>query len=131
MSETDSEQGAIDNDFDEAKLNPTEQLLDSVVGIQTEPIPGGIALDLVTRQPLFVKEQVADSVVEYFEEENFNLLDYKMHPYLPVGPEDAVFKCVFIPRSAEKVHKIKQTYDYPRGRLMAVPVQEAWIDDDD
>ncbi len=57
---------------------------------------GSIALDLVTRQPLFVHEQVADDLVEYYEREEFDFYSYKTHPYLPVSLDDRVFEYVFI-----------------------------------
>jgi len=122
--------GAIDNEFSDAEADAAEQLAASVEDLHTEPIRGGIAIDLVTRQPLFVRRVVADTVVEYFEREGFNLLEYKSHPYLPVRADDTVYECVFVPRSAEKAHNIGGTYDYPRGRLMHVPVEGAWGDAD-
>jgi len=123
--------GAIDNDYDDSLRDAREEIEAELAGLQTEPMKGGVAMDLVTRQPLFVHRKVADTVVEYHEEEGFNLATYKQHPYLPVTADDAVYECVFISRSAEGAHKIGQTYDYPRGRLMTLPVHKAWQEEDD
>ncbi|MDS0280645.1 hypothetical protein [Haloarcula onubensis] len=116
--------GAVDHDYDESELPPSERI--GLDGVQTDPIAGGIAFDLVTRQPLFVRQVVAPTVVEYYEREGFDLLGYKTHPYLPVRPDDTVYECVFITRDAERAHKPGDTYDFPRGRLMHVPVEQAW-----
>lgn len=121
--------GAIDADFDDAERSTREQLLNELAeSAPTEPMEGGIVIDLVTRQPLFVRRRVADDLAEYYDREGFDLLTYKSHPYLPVTVDDPVFECVFIPRSAEQAHSVGQTYDYPRGRLMMVPIHEAWGD---
>lgn len=116
--------GAIDSDFDDA----VELGLDD--DVQTEPMVGGVALDLVTRQTLFICGVAADTVREHYQqsEGDFDLLSYKMHPYLPVREDDTVFECVFVP-GAEKAHKPGKTYDYPRGRLMHLPVEKAWGDE--
>ncbi|WP_330633659.1 hypothetical protein [Halocatena halophila] len=87
---------------------------------------GSIVIDLVKRQPMLVRQKVADDLIEYYEKEDFNLLTYKMHPYLPVTPVDEVFECVYIPTKANRVHNSKKTYDFPRGRLVKVPVRDAW-----
>lgn len=121
--------GAIDNDWDDAERSAREQLEAELEGTQTEPLEGGVAIDLVTRQPLFIRRVVADSVVEYFEDEDFDLASYKSHPYLPVTLDDTVFECVYISGNPEQAHNVGNTYDFPRGRLMAVPVQEAWSDE--
>lgn len=129
---TDATQGAIDHDFGEAERDAREHLADALAEYhRTEPMAGGVALDLVTRQPLFVRRRVADDLAEYYEAEGFDLLTYKMHPYLPVDVDDAVYECVFVPRSAEKAHSVGKTYDYPAGRLMHLPVETAWLEEDE
>jgi hypothetical protein len=123
--------GAVDNDFDDAERSYVERVADATEGIQTEPVAGGLAFDLVTRQPLFVRQQVAGDLEEYYEREGFDLATYKMHPFLPVTPDDAVFECVFISEiTAEGLHdwSSAKTYDYPAGRLAAVPIGQAWGD---
>jgi hypothetical protein len=125
---TDGGEGAIDAGFEDAERSYEEQLADALEGINTEPMAGGIVIDLVTRQPMFVREKVADDLAEYYDEEDFDLATYKGHPYLPVRPDDAVYDCVFISRSVEDAHNAGKTYAYPRGRLMVVPVDEAWRD---
>jgi hypothetical protein len=74
-------------------------------GRQTEPVAGGVAIDLVTRQPLFVRQVKYDDLREHYREEGYNLLTYKTHPYLPVTADDAVYECVFISRDPESAHK--------------------------
>ena len=123
-----SDQGALDNDFDDAELSYDQQLENALDGIQTEPMEGGIAIDLVTRQPMFVRRKVADSLEQYYHENSFDLATYNEHPYLPVRADDAVFECVFLQGDPNGAQKVGKTYDYPRGRLMTVPVHHAWQD---
>lgn len=123
--------GAIDNDFDDAEQSPEEQLTDAASDFGHQHLEAGdVALDLVTRQLLYVRCEVADSVIEYFDDADFDLANYNGHPYLPVTIHDTVYECVFLPASPEGLHKIKQTYDYPGGRLARVPVELAWEGDD-
>lgn len=100
----------------------------------SDPVPGGLAVDLVTHQPLFVRTAVADTVAEYAEAEDFDLAGYKMHPFLPVREDDTVYECVFIGdlgvKSLHEWGDVK-TYDLPRGRLATVPVWDAWQEADD
>jgi hypothetical protein len=112
--------GAVDNDYDDAYQLGVDD------DIQTEPMPGGIAIDLVTRQPLFVRQVVAQDLHEYYQDEQFDLAAYKTHPYLPVRESDTVYECVFISGDPERIHKPGDTYDFPRGRLAHYPVEQAW-----
>lgn len=123
------EQGAIDNEYDDSRRTFDADVDRELDGVQTAPMPGGVALDLVTRQPLFIRQVVADDLAEYYEAEGFNLLTYKTHPYLPVRKTDRVFECVFIPGTADGAHKPGKTYDYPEGRLLHLPVEQAWGDE--
>lgn len=120
--------GAIDNDWSEAERSTREVLEAAVEDLDRELSAGSIALDLVTRQPLFVHEQVADDLVEYYEREEFDLFSYKTHPYLPISLDDRVFECVFISGEPQQAHNAGKTYDYPEGRLMKLPIEEAWAD---
>lgn len=104
------------------------QMVDALPAV-TEPVPGGLAYDLVTRQLLFIRRQVSENLVDYMLEESFDLLNYNEHPYLPVQPGDAVYECVFLADVTAKTlddWADADTYDFPRGRLAVVPVQEAW-----
>jgi hypothetical protein len=122
-----SEQGAIDNDYDDAEQSYDEQIADAFDAIQQEPMVGGIAIDLVTRQAMFVREQVADTCRDYYESEGFDLVTYKMHPWLPgIGPENAVFECVYLDGNPQNAHKPGNTYDFPEARLMHYPIELAW-----
>jgi len=128
-------EGAVDHDYDDAALSTRQQLERDSPHDPTEPrlMAGGLALDLSTRQLLFVRQQVADDLLEYYEREGFDLLNYKSHPYLPVSIDDAVYECVFLSDvSAEELHTWgdASTYSYPAGRLAAVPVHEAWGGED-
>ena len=121
--------GAVDNDFDENELNYEEQLENALEGINTEPLEGGVAIDIVTRQAVFVRQRVADTCREYYEEEGFDLVTYKTHPWLPgIGPENAVFECSYIDGNPQNAHKQGRTYDFPRARLMALPIDLSWRD---
>ena len=126
---SDTPDGAIDNSFDDAERDARDELVEAYADHQRAFRPTDVAIDLVTRQPLFVVGVVADSLPEYYEAEGFDLLNYKSHPYLPVRVDDSVVKCVFVPRSVEKSHKVGKTYDYPVGRLARVPIEQA-VDDD-
>lgn len=126
-------EGAVDSDFDDAALE-AEELVGPDDDVQTEPIAGGLAFDLVTRQPLFVRRVVADTIVEYYDDEEFDLANYKCHPYLPVREDDTVYECVFVSEiTADDLHNwdSSKTYDYPRGRLAHVPLEESWAGEDD
>lgn len=121
--------GALDNDFDDAERSYDQQVTDALDGVRTDVVPGSVAFDIVTRQPVFVRQQVADTLEEYYEENGFDLLTYKMHPFLPgVDADNAAFECVFLPSSVEQTHKPGKTYDYPEGRLVPMPVEMAWSD---
>lgn len=120
--------GAIDNDWSDSERATREVLESAVEDLDRELSAGSIALDLVTRQPLFVHEQVADDLVEYYEREEFDLFSYKTHPYLPVSLDNRVFECVFISGDPQQAHNAGKCYDYPEGRLMKLPIAEAWDD---
>jgi hypothetical protein len=120
-------EGAVDHDFDDAERDYEKRVRDALEGIQTEPMAGGVAYDLVTRQPVFVRRVVADSLVAYYAAEEFDLRTYKMHAYLPVRLDDAVYECVFL-GDLESLHTNRKCYDFPRGRLAHVPVEQAWTD---
>jgi len=128
---TDNTNGAIDNDFSDSEQTYDERVADALADVRTDPIPGSVAFDLVTRQPLFVRDKVAETCREYYDAEGFDLVTYKMHPWLPgIGPDNAVYECVFLSESLQKVHKSGRTYDYPEGRLVPMPVEMAWTDDE-
>lgn len=118
--------GAIDHEWSDSERSSREVLETAVEGLDREVAPGSVAIDLVTRQPLYIHEQVADSLVGYYEREGFDLFSYKTHPYPPVRLDDRVFKCAFIAHDPQKAHNPGKTYDYPEGRLMKVPLAEAW-----
>lgn len=125
----DEPSGAIDHTFDESALSTMEEMDASVADLDTQLEAGAVALDLVTRQPLFIRRKTADTLVEYYEREDFDLYSYKMHPYLPVRKTDSVFECVFIGHDPQQAHNVNKTYDFPASRLMKVPLAEAWDDE--
>lgn len=123
--------GAIDTDWDEAEQTSREQLEAALAEVETPHSglgPGDVAIDLVTRQPLYVVDRPADTLAEYHEVEGFDLATYKAHPWLPVSVDDAVLTCVFI-GDVESLHSFSNTYDYPAGRLARVPVERAGGDE--
>jgi hypothetical protein len=123
--------GAIDNDWETAEQSTEEAMDAAIADLDNKLAAGSVAIDLVTRQPLYVHQQVAETLVEYYEREDFDLYSYKSHPYLPVRMTDRVFECVFIAHDPQQAHNAGKTYDYPAGRLMKVPLKETWEDDDD
>lgn len=122
-------EGAVDNDYNDAEKPPAEQLADSFkdtvgdVPTHMDLGRGDLAMDLVTRQLLLIKARAADSLIEYYDSEGFDLASYKQHPWLPVRSTDPVFTCVFVQSTAEDLHKDGRDYDYPAGRLARVPVE--------
>jgi len=132
-------EGAVDNDFEDNEIPPAKRLAESfqdAVGEQNthrDLKPGDYAIDLVTRQLLFITDQPAESLVEYYDDEGFDLASYKQHAWLPVRSDDAVFTCVFVSTSVSDVHKAADSgkdYDYPAGRL-AGPIPLEQVDSDD
>lgn len=125
---TDDSEDLGDFDSYQEKDDVREQLLEARPDT-ANLVQGGLAFDLVTRQLLFVRRQVAAELSSYYEAEGFDLFNYKMHPYLPVDIDDRVFECVFL--SDAKAETLAdwgsaKTYDFPEGRLAVVPVMEAW-----
>jgi hypothetical protein len=121
--------GAIDRDFDAMQRDYEDQVADALADVKTVIDTGDIVIDLVTRQPMYVRRRVANTLGEYYEDEEFDLATYKAHPYLPVRAADAVFECVFL-GGIDDLHTSRKTYAYPRGRLARVPVEQAWTDGD-
>jgi len=119
--------GAVDHEYSEGEKPYAEQVADALAGVQRDPTPGGIAIDIVTRQPMFVKEKAADTLAEYYHEEGFDLLTYKMHPWLPgISVDDAAYTAVYLDGNPQNAHKPGKTYDFPAARLMHFPVEMAW-----
>ena len=122
-----SEQGAIDADFDDAELSYEERVADALEDVRTEPVEGGIAIDIVTRQAVFVWQCKYDSLEEHYAAEGYDLRTYKMHPYLPrIDVDNAVYECVYLDGNPQNAHKPGKTYDFPSARLMHLPVEQAW-----
>lgn len=121
--------GAVDNDYDDGMKPYRERVADALDGIQTTPVAGGLAIDLVTRQVVFVREQSYEDLEAHYEAEGYDLATYKQHAWLPgVDVDNAVYECVFTDGNPENAHKQGRTYDYPEGRLMYLPVEMAWRD---
>lgn len=114
-----------DTTYDEKVEQATEH-------IRTEPVPGSIAMDVVTRQLLFVRSKKADTLEEYYESEGFDLLTYKTNVYLPgVTRDNSAWECYYInDLSLQKIHEVgkQRDYDFPSGRLAIVPIENAWTD---
>lgn len=125
----DEPDGAVDHDYDEAAQDYRDAVAEALGAVRTDIEPGDIALDIVTRQPMYVRDRVADSLDEYYERENFDLLTYKMHPFLPgIGIDNAAYEAVYLDGNPQNAHKVGKTYDFPEARLMRFPVELAWAD---
>jgi len=124
--------GAVDADYDDAALSYEERVADALDGIRTEPVAGSLAIDVVTRQLLFVRSKVADDLKEYYEQENFDLLTYGPHPFLPgVTADNAAYECYYVnDLSLDGLDDLgsRRDYDFPEGRLAIVGVEQAWND---
>lgn len=122
-------EGAVDNDFDEAERSYEERLADALADVRTEPLAQGVAIDIVTRQAVYVRQCKYDTLEAHYEAEGYDLATYKMHPYLPgIGPDNAVYECSYIDANPQNAHKQGKTYDFPSARLMHLPVEQSWTD---
>lgn len=121
--------GAIDADWGENERDYAEQVADALEDVRTEPMAGAPAIDIVTRQTVFVRDVVADSLAEYYEREGFDLYTYKMHPWLPgISVDNSVYECVYLDANPQNAHKVGKTYDFPEARIMHYPAEMAWND---
>lgn len=129
---TDEPSGAVDNDYDDGVVPYADRVADALDGVRTEPVPGSLAIDVVTRQLLFVRSKVADNLAEYYEIEGFDLATYGPHPYLPgVTVDNTAFECYYInDLSLDGLDGLdsRRDYDFPSGRLAVVPIENAWQD---
>lgn len=123
-------EGAVDNEYEEAERSYQQRVADALDDVRTEPVAGSLAIDLCTRQLLFVRQKVYDNLEEHYQAENYDLATYGPHPWLPVTVDDAVYECYYVDGNPDNVgdeHK-KKDYDFPRGRLIALPIEQAWND---
>ena len=122
--------GAIDNDYDDAAREYADRVDEALTGIRTEPVAGSLAIDMVTRQLLFVRSKVADDLATYYEQEGFDLLTYGPHPWLPgVTADNAAYECYYVnDLSLDSIDDLakRRDYDFPEGRLAVVPIEQAW-----
>lgn len=119
--------GAIDSDFDDAEQTYDERVADALADVPEGLVEGGVAIDLVTRQSVLVRRRVADTCREYYDAEGFDLVTYKMHPFLPgIGPDNAVYECVYLDGNPQNAHKPGRSYDFPSARLMHYPAEMAF-----
>ena len=126
----DESDGAIDNDFEDAERGYDERVADALAEAHTDPADGaGIAIDVITRQAVYVRQVAYDTCREHYHEEGYDLVTYKMHPYLPgIAPDNTVYECVYLDGNPQNTHKVGKTYDFPEARLMPYPVEQAWRD---
>ena len=128
--DTDTETGAIDNDYSDAERDYADRVAAALEGIRTEPVAGSLAIDVITRQLLFVRSKVADDLATYYEQEGFDLLTYGPHPWLPgVTAENAAYECYYVnDLSLDGIDDLgkRRDYDFPSGRLAVVPIEQAW-----
>ena len=119
--------GAIDNDFDDSEQSYRQRVENALEGVQQEPMAGGVAIDLVTRQLMLVRQKKYDTLTEHYKEEGYSLATYKMHPWLPgIGPDNAVHEAVYLDGNPQNAHKPGRTYDFPAARLMHFPAEMSW-----
>lgn len=119
--------GAVDNDYDEAEQTYEERIAEALADVPTSPLEGGVAIDLITRQPLFVRQVEYETCRDHYEAEGYDLVTYNQHAFLPgIGPNNTVYECVYLDGNPENAHKQGRTYSFPEARLMALPVAMAW-----
>lgn len=122
-------EGAIDEPFAANEREARDQITDKLAEYNRGVEAYGVAIDLVYHRPVFVRKQVADTCVAYWEDgEDFDVTTYKAHPYLPITADDAVFECVYIPTKPGDIRHdaADRTYDFPTGRLARVPLENLW-----
>lgn len=132
MSDDSEPDGAVDHTFDDAERDPREQIVDKLATYNRDLRPTDIAIDVVQGRPVFIKKQAAATAADYFAREDFDVATYKTNPFLPVRPDDPVLTAVYVPTKAQDVpseRKGNRTYDFPRGRLMRVPIEWLWDGD--
>lgn len=126
-TENTGEQGAIDRDFDDAELPYEVRVMDALEDVSQEPEAGTIAIDICTRQAVYVRQKAADTCSDYYDQEGFDLVTYKMHPWLPgISVENTVWECSYIDGNPQNAHKQGQTYDFPEARLLRLPIGLSW-----
>jgi hypothetical protein len=77
--------GAIDHEFDDAERPYVARVSEALSDIQTEPMAGGVAIDIVTRQAVFVRQRKYDDLEAHYGAEGYDLATYKMHPCSPAS----------------------------------------------
>jgi len=126
-------EGAVDHDYDDGLQDARRAIQQGIADREGQAhdalAAGDVAIDLVKRQPVYVIGRVAEDCVEYYEQVGMDLVNYKVHPYLGVTPDDAVFDVVYI-GGLEDLHRFSDTYAMPETRLARVPVEIAWGDAD-
>lgn len=118
-------EGAVDKSFDDAERDARSILQENVDAFPSDIRRGDVVIDLVKNRPLYVWRVAAETAVDYFDSNDFDLTTYKAHPFLPVSPDDTIFECAFLPTTVEDIRTSAgaKSYDYPRGRLARVPVE--------
>lgn len=118
-------EGAVDKSFDAAERDARSILQENIDSFPSDIRGGDVVIDLVKNRPLYVRRKVADTAVDYFDTQDFDLTTYKAHPFLPVSPDDTIFECAFLPTTVEDIRTsaASKSYDYPTGRLIRVPVE--------
>ena len=122
--------GSVDDDWGDSEKSYKQRVEAALSDVRTEPVPGSLAIDLISRQVLFVRARVADDLEAYYEQEGFDLATYGPHPYLPgVTLDNAVFECYYAnDLSLEELAELdsRRDYSFPEGRLAVVPIENAW-----
>lgn len=60
-------------------LGIEQYVTNALKDIQTEPVEGGVEIDIVTRQAVFVRQCTYDSLEAHCEAEGYDVATYKMH----------------------------------------------------
>ncbi|MFC5970036.1 hypothetical protein ACFPYI_01710 [Halomarina salina] len=87
--------------------------------------PGDVVLDLAQGRPMQVIERAADSVEEWVDANDYDLLGNYGNARLGASVDDAVYTCVYVSNLKSEP---SNRYDFPAARLGRVEVEAAHPD---
>jgi hypothetical protein len=84
--------------------------------------PGDVALDLAQGRPVQVVDHAADSVTEWEQSHDYDLLENYGNKRLNASADDTVWTCVYVGQIRSRPTK---SYDFPESRLARIETEAA------